>query len=339
MTDQAVARAPSSPWFAWTPTSGKLLEHYESCILSLLKTPYRLLSVPIHDDMCINTVVLGDETPGKPALVLVHGFGGGLGMWGTGLDAYAAHYTVYAIDTIGFGRSSRPSVAKTDPEGAERLFVQALEEWRKTLGLTDMVLCGHSFGGYQCGVYALQYPQHIKHLVLADPWGFPAQPSGYQPTRFPLWMRTAAALLRPFSPLAILRGFGPLGPRLIPRIRPDFAVRFSTIIGDPTLLYNYIYHLNAQKPSGEVMFAAVSLPYGWARAPLINRVQEIDSRLPITFIYGEKTWMDKTVGRKVQDLRAGSSVSVHQLADSGHHVYAENPVGFAKILEDIAGAC
>ena len=36
---------------------------------------------------------------------------------------------------------------------------------------TNFYLAGHSFGGYLVGNYALQYPQHIKKLIMLSPIG------------------------------------------------------------------------------------------------------------------------------------------------------------------------
>lgn len=93
-----------------------------------------------------------------PPLVLLHGFGGGVALWTQNLDTFSSSGPVYAVDLLGFGRSSRPQFP-SDPEGAEEQFVVALEEWREKVGLEEMVLLGHNLGGYLSAAYTLKYPQ------------------------------------------------------------------------------------------------------------------------------------------------------------------------------------
>ena len=50
-------------------------------------------------------------------------------------------------------------------------FVEYFEKWRIAMDLTDFYLIGHSFGGYQVGLYASKYPQHIRKLILVSPIG------------------------------------------------------------------------------------------------------------------------------------------------------------------------
>lgn len=105
------------------------------------------------------------SAPSRPPLVLLHGFGGGVALWAQNLDYLSSSGTVYALDLLGFGRSSHPQF-KTDPEGAEEQFVAALEEWREKVGLDEMVLLGHNLGGYLSAAYTLKYPQRCFNVCV-----------------------------------------------------------------------------------------------------------------------------------------------------------------------------
>lgn len=64
------------------------------------------------------------------------------------------------------------------------------------------------------------------------------------------WFRVLIFLLRPFTPLSVVRLFGSIfGPKLISKARPQFAQRFSKMYGmdDFTTINDYIYCINAFK--------------------------------------------------------------------------------------------
>ena len=147
----------------------------------------------------------------KAPLVLVHGMGGGVGLWAQNLDALAAKRPVYAFDLLGFGKSSRPNFSSSALL-VEMEFIESIEEWRKEMKLDKMVLLGHSLGAYLVSAYALKYPTRIQHLFLVDPWGFPERPSeSARSSRIPIWARAIATVLSPFNPLAVVRVAGPWG--------------------------------------------------------------------------------------------------------------------------------
>ena len=141
---------------------------------------------------------------------MVHGFGGGVGLWALNIDDLARNRPVFAFDLLGFGRSSRPYFS-SEADVAEAEFVESIESWRKELGLEKFILLGHSLGGFITCSYALQYPERVQHLILVDPWGFPEKPSDNDQVYMPRWVKMLGAVLSPFNPLAGLRVAGPLG--------------------------------------------------------------------------------------------------------------------------------
>lgn len=55
------------------------------------------------------------------------------------------------------------------------------------------------------------FVRRVKHLLLVEPWGFPARPHNPNHNAIPVWIRAMGAVMSPFNPLAGLRLAGPLG--------------------------------------------------------------------------------------------------------------------------------
>ncbi|KAL8859324.1 MAG: hypothetical protein Q9178_004262 [Gyalolechia marmorata] len=117
-------------------------------------------------------------------LVMLHGYGAGLGFFYKNFEGLSRvpGWTVYALDLLGMGRSSRPPfrVHSKDRQKsiaeAEDWFIDALEEWRVKRKIDRFTLLGHSLGGYMAVAYALKYPGHLNKLILASPVGIPEDP-------------------------------------------------------------------------------------------------------------------------------------------------------------------
>lgn len=155
-------------------------------------------------------------------LVFLHGVGTGAALWVLNMTCVTQR-TVYVIDMLGFGRSSRVTFS-SDPAIAEMEFVESLEAWREAVHLDTFILVGHCFGGYIATSYAMRYPSHVRHLLVVDPWGFSESKSeansisggidnaaGDRQVPAPLWVKVLALLLEPFNPFAVLRVAGSWG--------------------------------------------------------------------------------------------------------------------------------
>lgn len=334
-----------SSYIRWCPTSPEHLEEAERKLLSYVKLPVRSTYVTIDSILgCkgshqIHTLQLGPGTKAaveeeRVPLVLVHGFASGVALWLLNLDYLAQDRTTYCFDLLGFGRSSRPRLSRDSLE-AEYQFVQSIEEWRAQVGLDRFVLLGHSMGGFLAASYALRFPERVAHLVLADPWGFPERNTPRPALQLPSWVRVISTLLSPFNPLAAVRIAGPWGPQLIEKIRPDIGRKYGHVVDDKQAVPHYIYHCNAQTPSGESAFKAMMTQYGWARHPMIRRIGELHQSVPMTFVYGSRSWVDKQPGIRVQRLRQESEVDVEIIDGAGHHIFADKPDQFNEIVSKI----
>ncbi|KGQ08252.1 putative cardiolipin-specific deacylase [Beauveria bassiana D1-5] len=132
------------------------------------------------NEVCVEKI--GDKT--EETLVVVHGYGAGLGFFYKNLEPITRRpgLKLYALDMLGMGNSSRPAfrIHAKDREQqvieAEDWFIDALEEWRRKRKIDRFTLLGHSLGGYLAVSYALKYPGHLKKLILASPVGIPEDP-------------------------------------------------------------------------------------------------------------------------------------------------------------------
>jgi len=302
----------------WKPTSEELLAQVEERILK--ETGLQFEQKMIHTgNHVINTIILGSGPP----LVLFHGFGAGVAFWTSNLKEFSQHHTIYAIDLPGFGRSSRMPFELNTPEEAEEYFIKSIEMWRREMKLEQFSLLGHSFGGFLASAYALRYPQNIDHLILADPWGIPRQPEKNAYSKMPLKGRIARRLASVMNPLTAIRAAGPIGPGLIALFRSDLPTKFKQFIADRSLFAKYMYHINAQAPSGEIAFVKLNKALGFAANPMIERLPELHNSVPVTLFFGESSWIDRVSGHKLKEL-LGERASIHIVPKAGHHIYVDN---------------
>ena len=105
-------------------------------IFETLKSQFQGRYIPVLNNTQKIWTICANLTSTNIPVVLIHGFGGGVGLWSLNLDQLCVDRPVYAFDLPGFAHSSRP-VFSRDPIEAEQQFVEMIEEWRINMGLNE----------------------------------------------------------------------------------------------------------------------------------------------------------------------------------------------------------
>ena len=114
-----------------------------------------------------------DVAPAAPAngqvAVLLHGKNFCSATWVSTIKTLTSRgYRVIAPDQIGFCKSSKPQAYQFTFQQLAGNTHQLLA----SLGISHIILMGHSTGGMLAIRYALMYPDDVQDLVLVDPVGF-----------------------------------------------------------------------------------------------------------------------------------------------------------------------
>lgn len=117
-------------------------------------------------DQSIHYVKAGAPQPDRPPLLLVHGFGASTDHWRKNISGLSQHFEVWAIDLLGFGRSTKAAI-----EYSGDLWRDQLHDFTTQVIGQPAVLAGNSLGGYASLCVAAQCPESVAGLILLNPAG------------------------------------------------------------------------------------------------------------------------------------------------------------------------
>ena len=271
-------------------------------------------------------------------LVLLHGYMNGALYFYRNLIGLADHCsTVYSLDMLGWGLSSRPPfqmdtdhhqynykprcinqhttntqsnrVHQHETHAAEQVFVESLEAWRKAHNIPKMKLAGHSMGGYMSVAYAEKYPERVERLILISPAGVPDDEQIDVQARFQnasFMFRTIRGVISGLfnfgiTPAGFLRNLPESrGRNLVSRyIQGRLPAVQST--EEQEVLGEYLYMNAALPPSGEDCLNKVLKPTAFAKVPALYRIPSLKVK-HISFIYGQNDWMDPSGGIEAMEI-------------------------------------
>ena len=111
-----------------------------------------------------NGISMNYEIKGKgPNLVLIHGAGDNLNMWYHQVPFFSKSYRVISYDVRGFGQTDSPAM-----EYSMSLFGEDTYQLMKALGVAEGYFLGYSMGGRIALELAINHPEMVKTLILAN---------------------------------------------------------------------------------------------------------------------------------------------------------------------------
>lgn len=339
LTATKTALTTALNWMSFTDDALDKLKQAESRLLEHFNIDYQSKHIPVRfkkgEIYTISVKPREAENPNSEAIVLIPGLGSGAAMFAANFNSCAKNHAVHALDLLGFGRSTRTKFSD-DNAISELEMVEAIEDWRKEMGIEKMYLVGHAFGGYIASAYALEHPLRVAHLILVDPWGF-AEKVEYSDKMIKpyAWMSFLGGVAGYFNPFSPMRWMGPYAPVIVRKLRPDLIIRFPGMNETDNNIYKYVYYLNLPEPTGETAYMNMTLPVGWAKRPMIRRFIGIDKNVGATFIYGSKSWVDPGPAIDIQADRKDAYVDIQIVRGAGTHVYADDSAAFNKLVTDI----
>lgn len=147
-----------------------------------------------------------DEGQGE-ALLFVHGTPTWSWLYRQPIQALRAHYRCVAADNLGFGLSDKPADFDQHPQRHAEHLLRLLDH----LGLEQVTLVVHDFGGPIGLGLATEHPERVKRLVVLNTWLWDAstQPRARQADRLlHSWLGRWLYLGLNFSPRVLLpQGF------------------------------------------------------------------------------------------------------------------------------------
>jgi len=144
-----------------------LYEHATDLEASLYKLQQKKINI---GDM--NMALYHHKNPGKPAIVMLHGYSADKDVWPRFARHFINDYEVIIPDLAGHGDTGfEPGWDYTMPAQADRI-----RRLLSALNLSEAHLIGNSMGGFLTATFAIRYPQQTLSATMVDPAGIEEYP-------------------------------------------------------------------------------------------------------------------------------------------------------------------
>lgn len=267
--------------------------------------------------------------PGRPALVMLHGWMDVGASFQFVVDAMPVDRYVIAPDWRGFGETEAPA-------GDCYWFPDYLADLDALLDALlpgqPVDLVGHSMGGNIAMIYAGVRPQRVRRLVNLEGFGLPDARAEQAPARYAEWL---AQLKEPRR----LRAYASLDAvaerlrRTNPLLRPERAA----------WLAQHWSRCEVNTASGATEWVLLADPAHKLTNPVLYRKDEVLAcwkliSAPLLWVEGDRTDLAKWWGHRYsaqefhQRLAVVARVEKHRLSPAGHMLHHDQPEALAARL-------
>jgi proline iminopeptidase len=271
---------------------------------------------------------------GRPLLILHGGPGASHDYFLPYLLPLAKTNRLIFIDERGSGKSQKLD----DPSGyTMENMVEDVEGVRQQLGLGDVSLLGHSFGGALAEAYALKYQSHLTHLILASTFSSTKQLNAF----FEQMKAKMAPEVRARIEALEKQGLFGRGKEYEKNRYP--ADYMMAAWGD-----GYFPYLYGRRPDPNFDPAAMGA-MSWdlyrtmwgshgefvidGNLTSVEYTDRLGSlKVPTLITVGDHDEVDPSIARDMQQHIPGSQLVV--LPDSGHMTFVDQPDLFVKTVND-----
>lgn len=246
---------------------------------------------------------------GEP-IVLVHGITTYSFIWQTMVPLLESDYDVIAVDLLGCGESDTP----LDVSYAIQDHAARLEEFADAIGLDRFHLVGHDLGGGIAQIFAVNHPERLIDLVLANTVAYdfwPVQPITALRTPIVRQLLMASFDLGTFR-LVIKRGLYHK-ERLDDALMAQFTAPMSTTEGRQAFMH-------------------------FARCLDNHNLTDIADRLPslpmpVLIVRGDADpYLSAVISERLHDAIPGSTL-LH-VPTSSHFIQVDEPAVFTEAIRD-----
>ncbi len=276
----------------------------------------------------------GTSQPGRPPLVLLHGWMDVGASWQFVVDALAEDRQVLAPDWRGFGLTESPPTDSYWFADYLADLDMLIDHWSAD---APVDLVAHSMGGNVAMLYAGVRPARVRRLVNLEGFGMPATRPDAAPERHARWIDEIKALARGELALKTYESADGVARRLMktnPRLGADkaawLALHWAQPVATPEGGEGWrILGDAAHKIVNPQLYRVEEALAHYARitAPVLS-VEAADNAMA-------RWWQDRyTLPEYHARLQSVPDCRSVQVADAGHMLHHDQPERVAALIED-----